>query len=85
MPGYRRAIVASQRAHPGMTAREARLGASAPAGEQSNLLAGLPRARPVLLVTLLVRVAFLRAESPLAGIDGTLADYADADLILLAR
>jgi len=36
-------------------------------------------------VAVLVRVAFLCAEPTLAGSDGALADYADADLILLAR
>src|SRR5258706_15099768 len=36
-------------------------------------------------VAFLVRVAFLRSESPRARIDGAFADYADADLILLAR
>jgi hypothetical protein len=36
-------------------------------------------------IALVVRVAFLRSESPRAGIDGAFADYADADLILLAR
>jgi hypothetical protein len=37
-------------------------------------------------IAFLVRVAvFLCAEPTLAGSDGALADYADADLILLAR